>query len=37
MKNDSKFCGLGKWKIGSGINEGRKNRTRLKFRKMRKG
>lgn len=33
MKNDSKFCGLGKWKLGHGINEGKKNRTELSLEK----
>lgn len=37
MKTASKFCGLGTWKLDSGINEGRRNRMRIKFRKGRKG
>lgn len=36
MKIASKFCGLGKWKLGSGIKGGRGNRMRIKFRKKEK-
>lgn len=36
-KTASKFCGLCTWKLDSGINEGRRNRIRTKFRKGKKG